>query len=704
MLLKYNIIPGTVLLRSILLLSVLLACIGTYAQQLPIAKDTISKKGEIVILDNEEGIFLQNDTNAVHKLLGNVKLLHGTDTLYCDSAYFFTKKNSVEAFGNVWVRQLDGTEASADYMRYNGRTKTVVMIAKYAHSEVQLYDGKTNTLWSREVEYNLNTKVGKYHKRGYLQTETTVLESDKGVYNLKTKDARFTGNVSVADPKYAVVSNDLGYNTNTEIVTFFSPSIVTNDQSVLQTSSGYYNAKSKTAYFDRRSAVLNEAKYIEADTLDYNKVTGWAVAIGNVIAIDTGMKSTVYCGKAEYNELKKTMLAYSEPIMKRTDGKDNYYYRSDTFYIAPEPKRIAPATGQDSLQQTADDILNAVGNAVDTTVIAPDSITKDSIPDTVSRQDIEDSGFSLLHIPDSLSNTNKTSNDDSIELNDIQQTADVPIVDTLAAQKEKVAAIKFKMDAIINQQDSINKQSLATGNDSTISDHKQQLDALSATYDNKPAGADTAGPKFFIGYRNVVIYSDSMQGKCDSIYYAESDSLLRMFQSPVLWPNNGQLSGDIIIMKLDSNKMKEVIVPKNGIAIYRSGPEAAQMYDQIQGNLLHGYLTNNAIDSLIAETDAYSIYFIKDEDSAYVGCSEAKAARIEVYFANEEIERIIYRSEVEQSTTPMKDVNATALRLSRFAWLEDKRTKSLNEFLQGRVLPKPELLFEEAAEASEEEP
>lgn len=663
----------------------LLACTLVNAQQVLRAKDSTAGKSEIIILDNEEGIFMQNDTNAVHKLLGHVKLLHGTDTLFCDSAYFYTQRNSVEAFGNVLVQQLDGTEASADYMRYNGRTKTILMMSKTANSEVQLFDGKTNTIWSREVEYNLNTKIGKYNKRGYLQTETTVLESNKGTYNLRTKEARFTGNVLVSDPEYSVTSNDIGYNTETEIVTIFSPSIITNDQSILQTSKGYYNAKVKKAYFNSRSSVLNQAQYIESDTLDYSKEAGWAIAIGNVIAIDTGMKATLYCGKAEYNELKKTLLAYIEPIMKRAEGKDSMFVRADTFYTAPVPKGIKIQTGQDSLQQTAEEIKGAI------TKEETDSLSTHGLNDSLKQADT-----SIALLDNAITDTLLLHSHLGDEI-----VTDVSLVDTLSERKAKVAELRLKMDAIIHRQDNTHHANVS---DTIQSDHKQQVDALKLSYDNKPDETDTSGPRYFIGYRNVVIYADSMQGKCDSIYYSQSDSLLHMFVNPVLWPNKGQLSGDIITMKLDSNKMREVIVPKNGIAIYRSGPDAANMFDQIQGNVLHGYLTDNKIDSLIASPEASSIYFIKDEDSAYVGSSEAKAFIIEVHFVNEEIEKIYYRKDVEQTTTPMKDVNPAALRLSRYSWQEEKRTKSLNEFLKGRELPLPQLLYiEERTDVDKED-
>ena len=97
---------------------------------------------------------------------------------------------------------------------------------------------------------------------------------------------------------------------------------------------------------------------------------------------------------------------------------------------------------------------------------------------------------------------------------------------------------------------------------------------------------------------------------------------------------------------------------------------------------------------MIAEPEASSIYFIKDEDSAYVGSSEGKSETIKVQFKDEEIDKIYYLKDVTQTTTPMKDVEPASLRLSRYNWREAERPKTLVEFLDGTTLPHaPSLLY-----------
>src|SRR5207244_843535 len=58
--------------------------------------------------------------------------------------------------------------------------------------------------------------------------------------------------------------------------------------------------------------------------------------------------------------------------------------------------------------------------------------------------------------------------------------------------------------------------------------------------------ADTTAPLYFIGYHHVLIFSDSLQGRCDSIVYTRADSLIRMIYKPIAWAHNSQITGDTI--------------------------------------------------------------------------------------------------------------------------------------------------------------
>ncbi|MBN8669340.1 MAG: hypothetical protein J0L80_01550 [Chitinophagales bacterium] len=546
---QQNSFLGLVRLVVILFLCVFVANGKALAQQ---SKDTANKIN-IEILSANFLDYVQTDSGAINKLIGNASMKQGEAFMYCDSAYFNLAKNTMEAFGNVRVVQ-PGSEAQSDYMRYVGNQKT-----GYLKGNVMLTDGRSH-LWSEDLTYNTATKVGVYTQGGTLQDSTTTLSSNAGSYNTKTKDARFTGEVIVTDPQYNIVSDDMGYNTESKIVTFFAPSVVTSDSSVLTTSCGSYDTKNEIAHFKCRSSILNSEQYIEADTIDHNRKTGVGFAKGNVIALDTAQHTTLYCGRGDFNEKKKTMLASIKPVLKQVNNKDSLYIRADTFYSFPAGKKI------DSSKQKA------------------------------------------------------------------------------TAKGKK----KQKQVAVAEDTTSVNSKT----------------------------------PRSFIGFHHVLIFSDSMQGKCDSISYTQADSTMRLMYDPIVWSRKSQITGDTITMLLDSSKVRQIYVPNNAFMVSQSGPDKAQLYDQVQGKTMTGIFKDGQVDYMLVKPDAQTIYYGKDDNGAYIGVNEVTATRMRIYFKDEGLHKITYEQDVKSKLTPMDKADLLNMKLKRFRWLIDKRPTSIEQLFQ----------------------
>lgn len=531
-------------------------------------KDTAGK----VTITIQHADFLERsatDTaNYVMKLIGNVALKQADNIMYCDSAYLNMDKNNVEAFGNVRIVQ-PGSNVQSDYLRYTGNTKQA-----FLQGNVSLTNGKDN-LWAEELNYNTGSKQATYAQGGTLQTENTTLSSNSGAYNLNTKDARFTGEVYVTDPQYETQSNDLGYNTATRVVTFYGPSVVTNDKSVLRTSRGTYDTKAEIAKFTARSSILNAEQFIEADSLDYNRNTGFGLAAGNVVALDTTQKITLYSGRAAYNEISRVLLATEKPVLKKQSEQDSIFIRADTFYSAP---------------------------------------------------------VTALHLVQPRPTADTTT----------------PVTDTLKAQTTRKEKIR----------------------------KTRPVDTLSAP----PLPADTSAPRFFIGYHHVKVFSDSLQARCDSISYSQADSILKLMGDPVAWSRRSQISGDTILLHTDSSRVKRLFIPNNAFIAARSGPEKADLFDQVQGRSLEGYFNDKSeLEHAVVWPNGETIQFVTDDDKRYIGVSQAAAERIKIYFDEGAIRHLVYELEPTQTMTPLPQANLPAMRLSRFKWREGERPKSKEE-------------------------
>jgi len=607
-----------------------------------------TNKITIRILNTRVITYNKTDSGEYDKFIDSVAFLEGADTLYCDSAYQNSTTRNFEAFGDVKISQQDGTHGTSNYLRYTASKKMAFM-----SGNVILTDGK-NDLMCEELNYDMGTKTGEYFKGGTLHSDSTTVTSNTGVYNVHSKDARFKGKVVVTDPKYNIKSEDLGYNTETKFETFYARSTVTSDsgKSVLVTSNGTYDSKNIIARFTGHSSIWNDGQYIEGDTLHYNKATGYGYAFGNVISIDTAHHSTLFCGHAEFFRRQRILWAMIKPVMKQVNGKDTIYMRSDTFYSAPMVKmKIKAPLLRDTMATASSD---STKNPDSLKAIKPIEIASDKKSDTLSK----DSNKAIGH----------------------KQKIKAPKPDF----EWVVPSYKYRIPDFMNDSSRArpvlqyqSETPVATGKSKKTKVKTHRLRAVDTT------GADTTAPMYFVGYNHTLIFSDSLQGKCDSVCYTRSDSIIRMINIPIIWAHNSQITGDTILLYLDSNHLRKMFVPNNAFLVSQSGPAKAGLFNQVQGKTLTAFFTNNEISKMIVVPNAECIYYPQeDKDGSYTGVDEANSKRMVILFSGNKIKNISFYQDPHQTMTPLEKADLSTMRLSRFKWLIDQRPKTKEELFK----------------------
>ena len=59
-------------------------------------------------------------------------------------------------------------------------------------------------------------------------------------------------------------------------------------------------------------------------------------------------------------------------------------------------------------------------------------------------------------------------------------------------------------------------------------------------------------------YNNVKFYKNNFIGKTDSVVFLIKDSLLEMYNEPIIWNNNNQISSDTIKFKIIDDRIDEM--------------------------------------------------------------------------------------------------------------------------------------------------
>lgn len=640
--------------------------------QIPIINSqTTSKKNnsKIIILDNAFSEFYQTDSGTVHQLMNNVKILHDSDTLYCDTALYFQNENRVEAFGNVAIFQADGSAAYADYMRYIGKDKTVIM--KAYDGTAQLTDAEGNSLWAKEVFYNLDLKIGTYRKGGTLQSDFTLIKSKIGTYNLHSKEARFQQNVVINDPEYEVVSEDIKYNTETKKVEFLKRSIVYSDGSIFQTEKGEYYSETKQGYFPSRSSVINENQYLEADTLYHNETDSNSWAKGNVIAIDTVENTILYAGYASYIGKLDEIKASEQPLLEILQEEENsLFLKSDTFYVLSELRYSETLTEQEKLDQEFENL----------------EATQQKY---IGEKKSENTWMGIGKFPPSLMPSKQDKKEmPEVEIQHLQEDMEALQIGDVLTKNNKNEQVNAALDSMGNAIQELDTSSL------NQLENEEDWELVTVKMVDS-----TEKVRKFIAYPHPFIFSDSLQAKADSMVYTQKDSLFTLFGNPVLWSNNQQVTGSVIHIKMSQKAIEFFHVPELGILISNTIPEEAEFYNQMQAKDIKGFFENNDLVRVEAIGNAASIYYLQEEDDSYLGVSEATSDDIIVFLKDNEIDIIKYLGPTDQTMDPLHMANTEEKKLERFVWRAEEKIKNWDAFFKNYRKPKqPELFYWEILE------
>ena len=185
--------------------------------------------------------------------------------------------------------------------------------------------------------------------------------------------------------------------------------------------------------------------------------------------------------------------------------------------------------------------------------------------------------------------------------------------------------------------------------------------------------------RYFEAFRHVRIFSDSLQAVCDSMFYSFKDSVFRLYDDPVVWSNDNQITGDTILLFTKNKKADRMQVFKNSFIASIVKPE---IFNQVKSTRMDAYFIDGSIDSVRARGSAECVYYIQDEDSAFTGINQSHSELMDVYFKNKELQRVVFRTAVKGTIWPMKQKTPQEMHLQNFRWRDAERPKTKYELFE----------------------
>lgn len=470
-----------------------------------------------------------------------------------------------------------------------------------------------------------------------------------------SKLATLRQKVRLTDGKGVLTTDELQYDINARIGSYQQGGKVVNGKSILTSRQGYYYADTREVYFQDKVKLTDPEYTMSTDTLlyDLNRELATFVALTTIndgrsrILTRSGFYD-MRSGEAEFGKRPiiedSTQQVVADSI--RYDKKKGSGFAKGNVVVRDTAQGLTVLSGQAEFDQGTGSMLATLKPVMilrrdsDSLFISADTLRSGSRPRRVEI------------IPDSAASPGDTATSIGRSMKD-RSTKPTDSLKTISLSSDT------RLAATSTTQDSVSATRIISLKTSVVS-----RDTLAQ---------ETDSVRFFLAYRHVKIFSDSLQGVCDSLSYSAEDSVFRFFQDPVLWARDSQVTGDTILLHTRNQKPDQLWVLENGFSVSRT-PE--ELFNQIRGNTLFGQFMGGEIDFLRARGSAESLYYLQAEDSSYFGLNYAKADAISLYFINRELKRVTWVAGVEGVTYPFRQIPSDKRQLRGFKWLEDRRPKS----------------------------
>ncbi len=296
-------------------------------------QDTIRRKKTRIHVEHYDVATFSKSMGDMQRLIGHVKMRHDSAYFYCDSAHFFQKTNSFNAFQNVHIIVNDSVEIFSDLLDYDGNTRFAEFF-----DNVMLRDDST-TLLTEYMTYDRNLHLACYPDSATTYRGDKTLISCIGYYRDDIKEFSFFENVEVTSPKYQMYTDTLYYNTNIEKMWFEGPTTIINKENVLEGEHGYYLVDEDVAFLDKRPVMHNETQRMKSDSMYYNRNIGLAKAYDRVDMIDTSYKVVMRGDYMEMWEHRGFSFATDSAYAISYDGGDSLYIHGDTLFMHFDKKK-----------------------------------------------------------------------------------------------------------------------------------------------------------------------------------------------------------------------------------------------------------------------------------------------------------------------------------------------------------------------------
>lgn len=612
---------------------------------------------------------IEKDGVDYRKVTGPARFLHNDTFLICDTALWNVRTNEIFAISNVKILQ-DQTVLTGDKLTYYVDRD----LAEFRGSLVQLEDKDHNVLRTEFLDYNTRDSVAIFFNGGSMKdAEGQIIESRTGTYDSKAKTFTFSDNVNMFTDSVFVKTTNLVYDSARNKASFGFGTDAWSEDNMLSSNAGWYDRNREIFLFRRDVHGMSDTQEGWADSLFYYRPTGDIELLGNAQVTDTTRDMSAVAGRMLYTDSLSRLVMTREPavigmVKSETAPPDSVYFGADSivaqslmmFQIEDAVKSAAKSRLEDLSvdavqnyrQKAAKEAAEAAAKAAENDPNRPKGGKKGGA--------------------DKVEGDVKAPKGGAVDKG-IDPNAAAAGLDSKPAGTDSLAT---GLDSL-----AVGLDSLAVGADSLAS----ATDSLAVQKDSIPEPLDSTKISFITAVKNVKLYKSDIQIACDSLAYNDLDSLVRMYERPVVWnESNRQYSADSLFAVLKNQSLQKASLMSNAFIIIK---EDTLCYDQIRATEMLAYFdTTGALSRFDAMGDANAIFYLQ-EDSVYATVNKSEAKMLSAYFKNGDIDRVYYFESAKNDGYPVAQMTSEERVLKGFSWQPELRPSGRQDVTPYSIRP-----------------
>ncbi len=629
-------------------------------------------RGALVQLSDKDGNTLRTkdldyntkDSVAVFRNGGALRDKDG-QIIESDDGHYYSKLKTFSFTNNVNM-YTDSIFVKTDDLDYNTGTNT----ATFGTGTNAWKDN--NMLSSQAGLYERNLEKFTFFRQVHILTENQEAWADTLVYYRGLNNVEMFGNVELLDTtrNVAAVAGCLQYIDSLSFIK------LTRDPAVIAVS--VQGEKADTAY-------------VGADTLILRSIPKCDIPEQEIAGSETRLKEINVDPVTEYRrKALEAARAAAEEARKKLESEDpNAASASDKGSSAA----VKPAGSQGASAASA--VSEKSSGKVESASMAGPPAKKRQLP--APSDDGAEPDFPLWSFP-AAGTTIQHKN--SVVTDPTKSSVATIVTDTTRSRTVSAAADTTRSRNNLSQADTTRSLSLSKLPEA-IGNHPSDSLSLKAPSDSLPVASDSLKtpsdslavptdslsvadslalvPKdstkinFIYGIKNVKVFRSDMQVSCDSLAYSDLDSLIRLYESPIVWNEiKRQYTADSITVIVRNRSLDRASLMSNAFIIVQ---EDSLSYDQIRGAEMMAYFDSTGTLKRFDSMGGASGVFFIDENGTLATVNKFEAKMLTATLKNGNIQDLNYFDAVKSDAYPVVQMKKDDKILKGFDWQPDKRPK-----------------------------